>query len=400
MANNILTVRWKQRNRLIRSLVINLAAIGLAVYLLMPAGPIFSSTRVDLSFLLLPITGYFVLRLASAFCLIYINSRAGYTAVCILRGTATAFFLFWLFDKAILLTRISILSGLQKFLSGLSEIDVYAVLFVFGATLARVCGLYKMQTREKYLGPLGISLGQLIMGFSLWRAVGYYGLYWKPSEGIGLVLMIGMSALALSTLGLLGDKTRYSLIADLCAWLRASPAGKFLGGAALAAYLIFLRPRLFKYVPYAFLIEWTLLCLIIWQIYRDIHNILRARHTAVPIETDWQKHVQQIDDLIDEDFSKIGLLQRDFVELGNRRDLLNYLKQVLLNNKLTDDQINEDLRDLIEYSDKKIRWYVIWIWRKRRVQNNLQNRKQALQNTIRNLTAIAHPVYTKNRSNI
>ncbi len=400
MVDNNLAIHRKQRNRLIKSLVINLAAIGLVVYLLIPAGPIFSTGKTDLSFLLLPLVGYFVLRLASAFCLIYIASRAGYAAVCILRGAATAFLLFWLFDKAILLTRISMLAGLQKFLSGLTEIDGFAVLFVFGATLARVCGLYKMQTNEKYLGPLGISLGQFIMGFSLWRAVGYYSLYWKPLEGMGLILMIGMSALALSTLGLLGDKSGYPLMADFCTWLRSSPVGKFILGAALAAYLIFLRPILFKYVPYGFLIEWILLCLITWQIYRDIHNILRTRHTAVAVEQDWQKHVQQIDDLIDEDFDKIGLLQRDFVELGSRRALLNYLKQVLRNNNLTDDQINECLMNLIEYSDKKIPWYIIWIWRKRKIKLNLENRKRALQDTIHNLAEIAHPAYAKYRSNI
>jgi hypothetical protein len=72
----------------------------------------------------------------------------------------------------------------------------------------------------------------------------------------------------------------------------------------------------------------------------------------------------------------------------------------LLNNNLTDVQINDCLKDLIEYSDKKIRWYTIWIWRKHKVQKNLENRKTALQNTILNLSTIAHPVYTKNRSNI
>ena len=358
MSDNRRAIRRTQRNRFIRSLVINLVVIALVVYLFIPAGPINSSGHVDLSFLLLPIVGYCLLRLASAFCLIYIPSRPGYAAVCILRGAATAFLLFWLFDKAILLTRISVFSGLQKFLAGLMDIDVFAVLFVLGATLARVCGLYKSQTLERYIGPLGISLGQFIMGFSLWQTVGYFSIYWEPFEGIGLILMIGMSAVALSTLGLLGDKSEHTWIVDFSLWLKPLPATKFFLGAALAAYLLFIRPFLFKYVSSAFLIEWILLCLVAWRIYNVVKNILHTRHTVLPIEQNWQKHVQQIDDLIDDDFNKIGLLQRDFVELGTRRELLNYLKQVLVNNKLSNDQINVALGNLIEYSDKKIPWYV------------------------------------------
>jgi hypothetical protein len=393
MADERRPIRQTQRNRLIKSLILNFLPTGLAVYLLVPSGPINSYGHIDLSFLLLPVAGYFVLRLASASCFIFIPSRAGYALTCIFRGTATAFLLFGLFDRAILLTRIPVFSGMQKFLAGLGQIDIFAILLVFGVTLTRVCGLYKMHTIERFFGPLGISLGQFIGGFSLWQSVAYFGINWKPFEGIGLVLMLGMSAVALSTLGVLGDKSSNEWVNDFCTWLKSSPSGKFFLGAALAVYQIFVRPLLFKYVSYAFLIEWILLCLITWRIYRDIHEILRAQHTATIVEQDWQKHVQQIDDLIDDDFNKIGLLQRDFVELGIRRDLLNYLKQVLLKNNLTETQINEMLTNLIEYSEKKIPWYIVWIWRKRKIKQNLENRRAALENTIGNLAKWEHPVY-------
>jgi hypothetical protein len=181
------------------------------------------------------------------------------------------------------------------------------------------------------------------------------------------------------------------VVADLCTWLRSSPLEKFLIGTALAGYIVFFRAFLFKYISFAFWIEWMMLCLIAWLVYRNIQNILRSRHTNIMVEHEWQKHIQHIDDLIDEDFIKIALLQRDFVETGARRDLLNYLKQVLYNNNLADDQINEALIRLIEYSDKKIPWYLFWIWRKRKVQENLENRKIALNTTIDKLAAWSHP---------
>jgi len=400
MSVNRLEVQMKPRNRLIKSLALNLAATIIALYLLVPGGPIYSSGRIDLSFLLLPIIGYFLLRLAAAFGLIYIPSRAGYAVTCILRGAAAAFFFYWVFAKAILLTRVPAFSATSTFLSGLGAIDVFAILFFSGTTLIAVSGLYKMHTRERYFGPLGISLGLFFIGISLWRSVAYFSINWQPFEGIGLILMIGFSCVALSNLGRWGDKSANTWIADVCAWLTLSPISKFVIGAMLAAYLVFLRPFLFKYVSYAFLIEWILICLITDRIYKAIHNMLRERHTAVLIEQDWQKHIQQVDDLIDEDFTKIGLLQREFVESGSRRGLLNYLKQMLRNNNLSDDQINEALISLIEYSDKKIPWYVVWIWRRRKIKQNLVNRQSALNATINKLADWAHPVYPKNRSMI
>jgi hypothetical protein len=62
MVDNSPAIQRKQRNRLLKSLIINLAAIGLAVYLLIPAGLIYSVGMIDLSFLVLPLVGYFVLR--------------------------------------------------------------------------------------------------------------------------------------------------------------------------------------------------------------------------------------------------------------------------------------------------------------------------------------------------
>ena len=400
MPDNRFEVQQKQRRRLFKSLVLNGLGICLAIFLLVPPGLIFRWTQADLSFLLLPLIGYFLLRLGSDCCLIYITSRAGYSAVFLLRGAAAAFLIFWIFKNAILFTRLSAFAGSLKIFSGLSEIAVFAVLFIFGSTLARICGLYKSHTAEKYVGPLGISLGQFIMGYSLWQSGISFSVYWRPFADIGLVLMAGLTAVSLSTLGLLGEKSRNALTADLCAWLRSSPVGKFFLGAALAAYIIFLRPLIFEHLPYAFLFEWVLLCMVAWWVYSKIVDLLGNRYTAVTLDTDWHKHIQQVDDLIDEDFEKIGLLQRDFVELGNRRGLLNYLRQVLRNNKLTDDQNNNVLRNLIEYSDNKIPWYNFWIWRKRKMNQNIENRKTALQCTINNLSELAHPVYKKKRRTI
>ena len=91
MPDNRFEVQQKQRRRLFKSLVLNGLGICLAVFLLVPPGLIFRWTQADLSFLLLPVIGYFLLRLASACCLIYVTSRAGYSAVFFLKGAAAAF---------------------------------------------------------------------------------------------------------------------------------------------------------------------------------------------------------------------------------------------------------------------------------------------------------------------
>jgi len=212
---------------------------------------------------------------------------------------------------------------------------------------------------------------------------------------VGLILFVGMLAVSLSNIGVYGERLKNPFIADTSRWLRQSPHVKFILGALIAAYIIFIRPAIVGVFRYAPLIEWVLVCIVAWRLFKGIKSGLKTHCAVILQEADWRKHVQQITDRQGLDFIHLGGIQHGFVTLGNRDALLTYLVLLLNDNRLPVAEISRILHPLINHQDAKMPWFAFG-WEQRRIlRQNEKRRQRILDDIMENLEDIAYPAYQK-----
>jgi len=225
----------------------------------------------------------------------------------------------------------------------------------------------------------------------MWQCYTAFSPSWPPAGGIGLVFLVAMLVLAVSSISSYGQRSLNPILVDAAYWLNEGPAGKFFLGAFIATYLIFVRPAIFSFFPSAFLIEWLVFCLVSWGIFAGIRNFLKNRYSRVLPESDWQRHVQEVNYLADEDFVKLVMLQKDYVENGERHRLLEYLKTILTRNGFYGDQIGGTLNPIARQKDIQAPWYLFGFSDGRCARLNRQNRRDSLRETMIRVVALALP---------
>lgn len=379
----------------IRSLLFAVIACGVVIFLLSPSGPISSSLGLNLSFLIAAFVGYYIFRLFSRLSSIFLVSYYGPAAAYIFNGLAFSFFFYHLLGKAMLLTRIPALEGLGWLFSALSSTTGYVILFISGCVLSKLAGLFSELSWGRQVYPPGNALGQFLIGLSLWQVLAAFSDSWAPMNQIGLVLFAGMLAVAIANVGTYGERLKNPFITDASRWLRQSPHVKFILGALIVAYIIFIRPAIVGVFRYAPLIEWILVCLAAWRLFKGIKSGLQTHCSVELQEADWRKHVQQIADRQGLDFIHLGDIQQRFVSQDDRDSLLIYLVLLLNDNGLPVAEINQILHPLIDHQDAKMPWFAFG-WEQRRIlRRNEKGRQRILEEIMENLKAIASPAYQK-----
>lgn len=379
----------------IRSLLFAVIACGVVIFLLSSSGPVSSGLGLNLSFLIAAFVGYYIFRLLSRLSSIFLVSYYGPAAAYIFNGLAFSFFFYYLLGKAMLFTRIPALEGLGWLFSTLSNTTGYVLLFISGYVLSKLAGLLSELSWGRQIYPLGNALGQFLVGLSLWQVLAAFSDSWAPMNRIGLILFAGMLAVVISNIGAYGERLKNPFIVDASRWLGQSPHVKFILGALIAAYIIFIRPAIVGIFRYAPLIEWLLVCLAAWRLFKGIKSGLKTHCSVELQEADWRKHVQQIADRQGLDFIHLGDIQQRFVSQGDRDSLLIYLVLLLNDNGLPVAEINQILHPLINHQDAKMPWFAFG-WEQRRIlRRNEKKRQPILKEIMENLKAIASPAYQK-----
>jgi len=85
------------------------------------------------------------------------------------------------------------------------------------------------------------------------------------------------------------------------------------------------------------------------------------------------------------------ILQEEFIQSGIRRNLLLFLRQLLMNNGIQEAQINQYLQPVIEYNDARTRWYNRWFFKKRLSQGNRYRRSLVLEDSMDRIRVIIYP---------
>jgi hypothetical protein len=380
-----------QRQQLTRSLVLCLIACIFTAAVFSPVGLVTRWTGIDLSFLLLPILGYCIIRLLSRPIAVTFFPVASEVLACVLNGAALALAGYLFFSQADLLTRIPWLSGSRALLDNLIRIPGYWVVIVTGYTLLEANVPVRFLLHTRAVAPLFSAAGYVLIGTGLWRNLAVFSSSWPAADGIGLVIFCTLLVLAATRLGWYGLAAANPLLADTARWLTAKPWEKILAGGLIAAYVIFIREALFDHISTAYLIEWLIFCVLSWRIFESIREGLEKRYVVSLKDSGWQKHVQRVEDLIDENFNKLVILQEDFVAGGSRQEILNYIRQLLVQNGQSEEEVVRSLRPIIEHNDRKVPWYAFDFWQRRIIKLNRLNRRKSLDDTINKLAEIGTP---------
>ena len=387
--------RRQARNSVIKSAVCMLILGGVFYYLFYPDGLISDSSDRDISFLIAPVLSFLILMFLSRLSNYLIPSRAGLFISYALNGAAFAVFSYLFFKRAVLFTPIFHSATVRQVLYDFGKIAGYMVLIFSGSTLAKMSKLMVNSRWEKRISPAMAIAGNVLTGYYLWKSFAVFTGYWIHFNSIGWIIFVGMLVVAAGNLGSYAEKTGNELLADAGNWLHSMRSSrKFFLGVIVAVYIIFVRPILFKLSSYAFLIDWVIVCFFAWRILSGIKTRLQSHRTAPITEADWRQHVQRVSEAEDEDFRRLVNIQQIFEESGSRDELMQYLVALLKNNGLSDAAANQTLNHLIEYNDRKIPWYYIWFWRRRRQAENRMNRRKALNETVRELNVNLIPTFS------
>jgi hypothetical protein len=182
-----------------------------------------------------------------------------------------------------------------------------------------------------------------------------------------------------------------SLVGDALQWGLKYPAKLFFLTIVVMCYFVFARPMIYAISAFAYLIEWVLICAVGYQILNLIKNHLKNHHSQPLRENYWKKHHQIVNEIADDDFNKMIILQQEFIDSGIRRNLLLFLRQLLLNNGVPESLINGTLQPVIEYNDAKRKWYHRWLFKNNLSRNNRYRRNQVMQDSMDSIRTIIYP---------
>ncbi len=377
----------------VRPLIFAVTGCVIAVVLFSPAGIIYE--HADLSFLVAPFICYFIFRFFSKISLLYLpgykSRQFAVLAATICTGLAFALFFFFFLHNIQQLTNIILFTHIKGFLADLSGASGWTVLLIAGITFTRIAEIYRRDGAEKFLHPVFNSLGQFFAGTGAWQFLAAFSGPKDVFSKIGLVIFAGMLGLALSNAGHYGKNSKNPFIADASQWLMHSGTVKFLTGALIATYILFIRPLIVAHFKYAVILEWLIICFLGWRLFSGIKNGIRTRSAVDVHEVDWQKHVQFINTLQGADFPQLREIQESFTEFGSRDALLIYLTLLLHNNKTAPEEITRILHPIINYHDAKMPWFAFG-WEQRHVmkQNEIR-RRLVLGEIMINLKYILDP---------
>jgi hypothetical protein len=381
-----LTQKLNNRRLLIYCLGM-LLACGVAFFVFSSSGFLFKYARLDLSFLLPPLIVLIVFIFASAlFKLLADNIGAKLISIGVkYLGICAAIYL--VFNRALLFSRFSFLSHHLDILQTTSTLSLIAVLLIVGIGGIRHAELFDYKYKQISLIPLIQSFSLIIIGAAIWRAFNQYSSFWTGSGVLSWAFLTGFWAVSLTYLLRYATAADSLLIADVCKWLTKSPASIFIIGVCTALYFGVIRGFIYSILTYAFYFEWVLILFLAWTIFRGVRKNLQKSYTSLILEADWRRHVQVVNQLVDDDFNKMLDLQAEFVDKGTRQYLLNYLMLMLHKNGYKAEDITTLLKDVIEYNDRKTPWYSWGYFRTKIQRENRIERQRALDNLLDGIKA-------------
>ena len=177
-------------------------------------------------------------------------------------------------------------------------------------------------------------------------AVSYFAvgcLTWLTASGLsafghgftfgGAIAAAGMFSLALTRLASYATASSNPAVADIAGWLAASQARGFVSGAAVAFYMLLLRPVVYEMLWLAALYEYIALLILLLAVLMNVVNRLRvvANTPGAPESgwSDWSHHRQVLESKADPRAALTDAMRQRFMDRGDWRPLGVYLLGLL-----------------------------------------------------------------------
>jgi len=367
----------KGLKKAITPVIVCIILSGLTAFLLAPSGPVRSYLSLDLSYLMGPIITFLVLRLGSNLSNVLMPNLAGKLLAYSLSGASFAVLL------VMCLSWLGQQPEVQRTaLSAVSTLSGYAILWIAGITVCGLAGILDEEERFQRASPVTRAVGLLMVGFAMFGALSSFAEVWEFALSVGLVMMAGFIASAISSLARYGEKSSNRYVASASQLIAESSVWMFILGAILFSYIALVRPLIADSFSYATLVEWGVVCLVALWVYRWARVSIRDTYSAPLKISEVEKHSQQLEEMVDAQLDYLGTIQEAFVEKGHRPRLLVSLIVMLLENGWDRDRICNALVPLIDYEEAEVPWYA-FIWNHKRIQSRGENeRKKVLTDVI------------------
>ncbi len=386
--------RNKYRNKLVFLSLTAALGIGLVFFTFNSDGLMMRLWKADLSFLLSPILILLISLIVSSALPLFLRDSHSQQYSIILQYSAMAVFTFMVFGWLTLLSRFPALSGQLDILNTLTTSAVFVALFWVGSGCYRISTLLaENKPSSRTFQPLMAMLGFALVSVSFWKTLDDISAFWPILNGTGFMIGMALIVVALSRLFAYISSPMTFMFGEIIKWSVKFPAKLFLMVVLVLAYFVYARPMLYAISDKGYLIEWVIICFAGYQILNTVKKHLNGHCAQSAKETHWEKHQQRVDEIADDDFNKMIILQQEFIESAIRRNLLQFLKQLLVRNGIQEIQIHHLLQPLIEYSDAKRHWYQHWFFKKQLLQANRYHRSQALEDTFGKIRAALYPAH-------
>ena len=176
----------------------------------------------------------------------------------------------------------------------------------------------------------------------LLSAVTYFALgclIWMVASGLspfghgftfgGALVASGMFSLGLTRLARYGASSPNPAVADIAGWLATSHVRGFVLGAALAFYVLLLRPVVYEVLWFAPLYEYIALLVLLLAVLMNVVNKLRVvantPQVTEPAWAEWSHHRQVLESKPDPRTELTDALRQRFVDRGDWKPLWTYL---------------------------------------------------------------------------
>jgi len=320
------------------------------------------SGQVDLSFLGLPLLTLLVLRFAA---LLVDNILVGEVMEPLAEGLET----------------LSV-AGAIYFLADWSAIPVWAkpitAFLLYSSILSTIQKIVSIRLREinHLLEPIAMSIYILLVGYlgsqtwvSLYPALestiqaNPYLSVLQPilqsglAEPVNNIIILATALTSVMALTGLGANNPNSYLRYL-----SQTVGERLSTVALINfsalyYLLFIRHYLFELsgINPQFLMvgEWALICGAFYLGYRNLKDYAEKSLVQHDITGTWSKHMQQVDISTDPKLEHLSILVEQFVDYGQRDELITHLTLLLYESDMPTAQITQIISLVTNYQDTK-----------------------------------------------
>lgn len=388
---------WREDPTALRWTAITLLAGGLAVLgillWLAPNGLLYRRLAPQQDFIpqyLAAALGVSFILIGSAMAKLWWRNQIGQAADGLLFAAAVSV-LFWsaislLPDSYVLMDSLDYLSFDNTVYEALVEtipLRLPAALLPIGVSLILAAGT-PFRTRQNDVWWSVAAAGAWLYGGGMtWWGSHILGAHTPVVAGLGVVSFSGAIALAFATMAAHGVGAENVVVAGISRWATQSRLRAVNVGIVVGFYAAFIRPLIFGSLHYSLLWEWLLgVSIILGFALLTGGQINKLRHAAErdQIWKDWRNH-QLMDPaaIPHQDFNNLVMVQRTFVELGIKADLVSYLVAFLRDNRIPLDEIAAMVEPAVNYEERRLPRLAWWGVRRKTQERNVAERKELLR---------------------